>query len=199
MATRALSSTLPAAGALRSPLGSLGGEALIITAALGLGGGLAQASSWGRRRPGGDELTTNIALGLGGGLAAHAVSRRGQGVGPESVSSTYCRSIIWPRHLSGPELVSFTEAFSSGLLKAGEELMEREGVFTLMDLIKVVGGKPRNLRLIGGLRLRTLLISLIAARSLGCPNMRVNRGVLGRALARLIAFTFALSRGNRPQ
>jgi len=39
MTTRALSSTLPAAGALRSPLGSLGGEALIITAALGLGGG----------------------------------------------------------------------------------------------------------------------------------------------------------------
>jgi len=99
------------------------------------------------------------------------------------VSSTYCRSIIRPRHLSGPELVSFTEAFSSGLLKAGEELMEREGVFTLMDLIKVVGGEPRNLRLIGGLRLTTLLISLITARSLGCPNMRVNRGVLGRALA----------------
>jgi len=95
--------------------------------------------------------------------------------------------------------VSFTEALSSGLLKAGEELMEREGVFTLMDLIKVVGGEPRNLRLIGGLRLRTLLISLITARSLGCPNMRVNRGVLGRALARLITFTFALSRGNRPQ
>jgi len=115
------------------------------------------------------------------------------------VSSTYCRSIIRPRHLSGPELVSFTEALSSGLLKAGEELMEREGVFTLMDLIKVVGGEPRNLRLIGGLRLTTLLISLITARPLGCPNMRVNRGVLGRALARLITFTFALSRGNRPQ
>jgi len=95
--------------------------------------------------------------------------------------------------------VSFTEAFSSGLLKAGEELMEREGVFTLMDLIKVVGGKPRNLRLIGGLRLMTLLINLITARSLGCPNMRVNRGVLGHAIARLITFTFALSRGNRPQ
>gem|GEM_PF-2811029 len=95
--------------------------------------------------------------------------------------------------------MSFTEAFSSGLLKAGEELMEREGVFTLMDLMKVLGGKPRNLRLIGGLRLRTLLINLITARSLGCPNMRVNRGVLGRILARLIAFTFALSRGNRPQ
>jgi len=95
--------------------------------------------------------------------------------------------------------VSFTEAFSSGPLKAWEELMEREGVFTLMDLIKVVGGEPRNLRLIGGLRLTTLLISLITARPLGCLNMRVNRGVLGRALARLITFTFALSRGNRPQ
>jgi hypothetical protein len=95
--------------------------------------------------------------------------------------------------------VSFTEAFSSGLLKAGEELMEREGVFTLMDLMKVLGGKPRNLRLIGGLRLRTLLINLITARSLGGLNVRVNRGVLGRILARLIMFTFALSRGNRPQ
>jgi hypothetical protein len=122
---------------------------------------------------------TNITLGLGGGLAAHAVSRRGREVGPESVSST--------------------EALGSGLLKAGEELMKREGVITLMDLIKVVGGEPRNLRLIGGLRLMTLLISLITARPLGCPNMRVNRGVLGRALARLITFTFALSRGNRPQ
>jgi hypothetical protein len=107
--------------------------------------------------------------------------------------------MIRPRHLSGPELVSLTEALSSGLLKAGEELMEREGVITLTDLIKVVGGEPRNLRLIGGLRLTTLLISLITARSLGCLNMRVNRGVLGRALARLITFTFALSRGNRPQ
>jgi hypothetical protein len=68
-----------------------------------------------------------------------------------------------------------------------------------MDLIKVVGGEPRNLRLIGGLRLTTLLINLIAARSLGCLNMRVNRGVLSRALARLITFTFALSRGSRPQ
>jgi hypothetical protein len=95
--------------------------------------------------------------------------------------------------------VSFTEALSSGLLKAGEELMEREGVFTLMNLIKVVGDKPRNLRLIGGLRLTTLMINLITARPLGCPNMRVNRGVLGRAIARLITFTFALSRGNRPQ
>jgi hypothetical protein len=74
MTTRALSSTLLAAGALRSSLGNLGGEALIIAAALGLGGGLAQASSWGRRRPGGDELMTNIALGLGGGLVAHVAS-----------------------------------------------------------------------------------------------------------------------------
>ncbi|MFP3288041.1 MAG: hypothetical protein RXP86_12330, partial [Acidilobus sp.] len=72
-------------------------------------------------------------------------------------------------------------------------------VITLMDLMKVLGGKPRNLRLIGGLRLRTLLINLIAARSLGGLNVRVNRGVLGRALIRLITFTFALSRGNRPQ
>jgi hypothetical protein len=95
--------------------------------------------------------------------------------------------------------VSSTEALSSGLLKAGEELMEREGVFTLMDLMKVLGGKPRNLRLIGGLGLRTLLINLITARSLGGLNVRVNRGVLGRALARLITFTFALSRGSRPQ
>jgi hypothetical protein len=95
--------------------------------------------------------------------------------------------------------VSFTEALSSGPLKAGEDLREREGVITLMDLMKVLGGKPRNLRLIGGLRLTTLLINLITARSLGGLNVRVNRGVLGRALARLITLTFALSRGNRPQ
>ena len=73
MTTWALSSTFLVAGALRSPLGSLGGEALIATIAFGLGGGLAQASSWRRPRLGGNELMTNIALGLGGGLAAHAV------------------------------------------------------------------------------------------------------------------------------
>jgi hypothetical protein len=95
--------------------------------------------------------------------------------------------------------VSSTEALSSGPLKAGEDLREREGVITLMDLMKVLGGKPRNLRLIGGLRLTILLINLIAARSLGCLNMRVNRGALGRALIRLVTFTFALSRGSRPQ
>jgi hypothetical protein len=73
MTARALSSTLLAAGALRSPLGSLGGEALIIIAAFGLGGGLAQASSWGRPRPGGDALMTNIALSLGR-RPAHVIS-----------------------------------------------------------------------------------------------------------------------------
>jgi len=41
----ALSSTFLGAGALRSSLGSLAGEALIITAAFGLGGGLAHVSS----------------------------------------------------------------------------------------------------------------------------------------------------------
>jgi len=95
--------------------------------------------------------------------------------------------------------VSFTEALSSGPLKAGEDLREREGVITLMDLMKVLGGEPRNLRLIGGLRLTALLINLITARSLGCLNVRVNRGVLGRALARLITFTFALGRDSRLQ
>jgi hypothetical protein len=73
MTTRALSSTLPAAGALRSPLGNLGGEALIITAAFGLSEELAQASSWGRPRLGGDALMTNIALSLGRG-PAHVIS-----------------------------------------------------------------------------------------------------------------------------
>jgi len=95
--------------------------------------------------------------------------------------------------------VSSTEVLSSGPLKAGEELREREGVITLMELMKILGGEPRNLRLIGGLRLTTLLINLIAARSLGGLNVRVNRGVLGRALARLITFTFALSRDSRLQ
>jgi hypothetical protein len=95
--------------------------------------------------------------------------------------------------------VSFTEAFSSGPLKAWEELMEREGVFTLMDLIKAIGGEPRNLGLIGGLRLMTLLINLIVACSLGCLNTIVNRGDLGRNLTKLTKFTFMLGRGSRPQ
>jgi hypothetical protein len=95
--------------------------------------------------------------------------------------------------------VSFTEALSSGLLKAREDLRKREVVSTLMDLIKVLGDEPRNIRLIGGLRLTTLLINLIAVCSLGGLNMRVNRGVLGRALTRLITFTFALSCGSKLQ